>query len=114
MNTKQWVIAAMNEYPQSEGLEDVVFQIHWRRNATEVDGDKAYFADTYSVLSVAAPSEDSFIPYEDLTEDMVIAWLEEGLNVETIDASLDAQIEEQKNPKVVTLPLPWTANQRLS
>ena len=105
-----WVISAMNEYPKSQELSNVVFQIHYRRNATEVDGDKTYFADTYSVLSVAAPSEDAFVPYEDLTEEMVISWLEAGLDVEAIDSSLDAKIEEQKNPKVVTLPLPWITN----
>lgn len=110
MNTKQWVISQMNEYPQSEGLTDVVFQIHWRRNATEVDGDKTYFAETYNVLSVASPKPEDFVPYDQLTQAMVEGWLEAGLDVQAIDASLDAKIEEQKNPKIIALPLPWMQN----
>ena len=106
----KWVISAMDEYPTSEGLSDVVFNIHYRRQATEVDDKGTWFAETYSVLSVSAPDPSSFVPYDQLTEAMVEGWLNSGLDVASIDASLTAQIEEQKNPKVVSLPLPWMGN----
>jgi hypothetical protein len=106
----KWVISAMDEYPSSEGLSDVVFNIHYRRQATEVDDKGTWFAETYSVLSVSAPDPSSFVPYDQLTEAMVENWLNSGLDVDSIDASLTAQIEEQKNPKVVSLPLPWNQN----
>jgi hypothetical protein len=32
------------------------------------------------------------------------------MDVAVIDASLDKQIENQKNPKEVSLPLPWLTN----
>lgn len=105
-----WVISSMDEYPSSEGLSDVVFNIHYRRQASEVDGDKSYFAETYSVLSVSHPDPSTFIPYDQLTKEMVEGWLDAGLDVAAIDASLAIQIEDQKNPKVISLPLPWTAN----
>jgi hypothetical protein len=103
-----WVISAMDEYPKtSDDLVDVVFMVHYRRNATtEVDG-KSYFADTYSVVSVPAPSPENFTPYEDLTFEQVCGWLEEILNVEAMDASLVTRLENQINPPVVSLPLPW-------
>ena len=106
----KWVISSMDEYPSSEGLSDVVFNIHYRRQATEVDDKGTWFAETYSVLSVSAPDPSSFVPYDQLTEAMVENWLNSGLDVASIDASLTAQIEEQKNPKVVSLPLPWMGN----
>jgi len=108
--TYNWVISSMEEYPTSEGLSDVVFNIHYRRQANEVDGDKTYFAEMYSVLSVSQPDPATFVPYDQLTKDMVEGWLNAGLDVASIDASLQAQIEEQKNPKVVSLPLPWNQN----
>jgi hypothetical protein len=103
-----WVISAMDEYPKTaDDLVDVVFNVHYRRNATtEVDG-KSYFADTYSVVSVPAPSPENFTPYEDLTFEQVCGWLEEILNVEAMDASLVTQLENKINPPVVSLPLPW-------
>lgn len=106
--TYNWVISAMNEYPTtSDNLTDVVFTVHWRRNATEVVGENTYFADVYSTLSVPAPNPDDFTPYEQLKFEQVCAWLEAGLDVEAIDASLAQQIEEKKHPKAVSLPLPW-------
>ena len=103
-----WVISSMNEYPKTpDNLTDVVFIVHYRRNATsEVDG-KTYFADTYSTVSLPAPSPEDFTPYEDLTEEIVIGWLEEVLDTQAIDASLAQQIENQINPPVISLPLPW-------
>ena len=106
-NTKQWVIAAFDCKPQEEGQENVVFNIHWRKKATETVGDKTYAADTYGACTVGAPDAENFIAFEDLTEEVVITWLEAVLDVETIDRQLDAQIEDQKNPPVVTKTVPW-------
>ena len=107
----KWVISSLDSYPKTaDGLTDVVFSIHYRRQATEVDDKGTWFAETYSVLSVSAPDPSSFVPYDQLTEAMVEGWLNAGLDVASIDASLTAQIEEQKNPKVVSLPLPWMGN----
>lgn len=100
----------MDEYPQSEGLSDVVFNVHWRRQATEVDGDKTYQAEVYSVQSMTAPEPDNFTPYDQLTFEQVCGWLESSLNVEAIDASLALQIEDLKSPKQISLPLPWANN----
>jgi hypothetical protein len=106
--TYNWVISSMIEYPTTpDNLTDVVFQVNWRRNATEVVDDKTYFADTFGALSVPPPSPEDFIPYADLTEADVIGWLEAGLDVEAIDAGLQEQINLLINPIQVSLPLPW-------
>jgi len=103
-----WVISAMDEYPTTpDNLDDVVFMVHYRRNATEVVDENTYFADIYSTLSLPAPDPTEFTPYWDLTFEQVCGWLEAGLNVEAIDASLAQQIENQRFPSVVSLPLPW-------
>jgi len=102
-----WVISQLNCAVESEGLSNVINVIHWRYNAKQVDGDKTWFAETYGATGVAQPNPQNFIPYADVTEAEVIGWLENAMDVVVIDASLDAQIENQKNPKEVTLPLPW-------
>jgi hypothetical protein len=104
----KWIISSMDEYPTtSDDLTDVVFNVHYRRQATEIDGDKIWSAETYAVASVPPPSPEDFIPYDQLTFEQVCGWLEQILNVEAIDASLAQQIATQKNPPVVSLPLPW-------
>ena len=79
---------------------DIVTTVHW--TATKTDGD--YVASVYSTQAVEAG--DTIIPFNDLTEDIVKGWLAEELDLEAIEATLDAQIEAQKNP-VTASGVPW-------
>jgi hypothetical protein len=99
----KWVISAMDTAPSEDCLTDVVKTVHWRYQAQDVE----YFADMYGSMACATPSETDFTAYPDLTEDQVISWLEAGNDVDALKANLDAQIEQQKNPPIVNLPLPW-------
>lgn len=112
MTNYNWVIAQLDTAPQDGELHDVVKTIHWRYQGTEVVGDKTYFADVYSSFACAQPSETDFTAYPDLTEEQVISWLEDGLNVTSLKANIDSQIENQKNPPIVNLGLPWVNNQQ--
>jgi hypothetical protein len=105
----EWVISQLNCAVESEGLPNVINIIHWRYNATQVDGDKTYFLGTYGASSVAQPNPQNFIPYEDVTEEEVIGWLEQILPVEDMQLSLEANIALQINPVEVVLPLPWNS-----
>jgi hypothetical protein len=106
-NTYTWVIAQLDCYPQQDDHTDVVFIVHWRRQAT----DGTYSADIYGAQSVTLDPEAPFTPYEDLTFDQVVGWLEDAMGEETLAAqvaALDKQIENQINPPVVSPPLPWS------
>jgi hypothetical protein len=103
-----WVISQLNCAVESEGLSNVINVIHWRYNATQVDGDKTWFAETYGATSVAQPNPQNFVPYEDVTEAEVISWLEATLPIDAMQASLEANINLQINPTEITLPLPWS------
>ena len=113
MSTKQWVISSMDCKPKDGDYTDVVITCHWRRQATEVVGDKTYFADVYGAVGFSSDNIQNFIPYNELTFDIVCGWLDSSLNVEDLDASLDAQIENQINPPVIQLPLPWSQSPTL-
>ena len=64
-------------------------------------------SEVYGTMACATPSDTDFTAYEDLTYEQVCAWLEAGIDVEALDTNLAAQIEYQKNPPIVNLPLPW-------
>jgi len=106
-NTKQWVIAALDCKPSVDTMVDIVSVIHWRKQATEVVDDKTYTADMYGACTVTLPEPESFIEFNDLTEATMVEWLEATLDVAAIDSALDAQIDFQKNPPVVTKKAPW-------
>ena len=104
---KQWIINQMDCVPQDGDLTDFVVNVHWSRNATEVVNEKEYFASVYGSQSFSKDDVTNFIPYEDLTYEIVCGWLDGSMDVEALDLNLDAQIENQVNPPIVVLPLPF-------
>jgi len=102
-----WVISQLDSIPSLDGMDKVISVIHYRAQK-EYQEDVIHFtADTYGALSVDAPHEASFTPYDEVTQAMVEGWLEAGLDTEAIEANLDAQIENFLNPPIVAYPLPW-------
>jgi len=106
-NEKKWVIASLDCKPSIDAMVDVVSVIHWRKQATEVVGDKTYTADMYGACTITLPEPESFIEFDSLTEETIVSWLEDTLDVAAIDSALDAQIDFQKNPPIVTKKAPW-------
>jgi len=47
------------------------------------------------------PSSDDYIAYDDLTEEIVLGWVQAEVGEEDIEASITAQIEAQKNPSTL-------------
>jgi hypothetical protein len=104
----EWTVSAMDCKVSEDNLSDVVFNVHWRCFATEVDGDKTYSASVYSTCSVPGPNPASFVPYDQLTQAEVLNWIwANGVNKDATEAAVQQQIELQKHPVVVSPPLPW-------
>ena len=83
-----------------------VVTAHWDCSHTETvgEGDDAlsYSGRRYGSCSFTPePSSEDYIAFDDLTEEQVIGWVQSTLDVEEVEASLLAQIEEQKNPKTL-------------
>lgn len=101
--TYTWTISALDCRVSEEGMSDVVQTVHWRYRGTNEDG---VTYETYSATAVPTPNPDAFIPYPNLDLATVTGWLESILDMEEIQANIDAQIELIIHPVVVTLPLP--------
>ena len=72
---------------------------HWQAVAT--DGD--YSA---SVINTCSWTGEPTVPYDSLTQDDVLAWVWQSVDKEAVEAALEAQIDEQKAPKIAS-GLPW-------
>ena len=80
-----------------------VFTAHWRAVAS--DGD--FSASSYGTAGFSQdPEADDYIPYEDLTEEQVLAWVWESVDKENTEASLQSKIDADKNPTSAT-GTPW-------
>jgi len=97
----------MDTAPSEDGLINVVKVVHWRRCAEEKIDEKIYYGDIYGTMACSSPDIMAFKPYNELTFDEVCNWLESNMDVNKIDETIDQQIENQKNPPIVQLPLPW-------
>ena len=98
-----WLIERLLVKPTEGSLTDVVITADWRCNGT----DETYSGTCYGSCSFQPPS-GSFTPYEDLTQEQVLGWCyENGVDKTAIEANVSLQIENQINPPVVVLPLPW-------
>jgi DUF2075 family protein len=104
---KYWFINQMESLPSDGNLKDFVINVHWNRNAKETINGVEYFASVYGAQSFSKDDVANFIPYEDLTYDIVCGWLDASIDVAALDLNLDAQIENQVNPPIVVLPLPF-------
>ena len=102
-----WLIERLLVKPTEGPNTDVVITADWRCNGTVQSPTEAYSGTCYGSCSFAPPT-GSFTPYEDLTQEQVLSWcFANGVDKSAIEANVTAQIENQINPPVVSLPLPW-------
>ena len=99
----KWLVSQLDTAPSEDTLQDVVKVVHWRYEAE----DGTYTAEVYGAMGCATPSDTDFTAYADLTYEQVCEWLVAGNDVEALDSNLATQIENQKNPPIINLPLPW-------
>ena len=96
-----WLISQLDSIPSLDGMEKVISVIHYRAQKKYEEDVIHFTADTYGALSVDAPHEASFTPYDEVTKEIVESWLESSLDCEAIEANLDAQIQNFLNPPLV-------------
>jgi hypothetical protein len=104
MTTFTWSIFSMPAYPQEAEESDVVFQVNWQCQAQ----DGAYTALSAGSVPVAYTAGTPFTPYDQLTQEQVWGWINPSIDRPEIEANLQAMIDAQKTPEVVTPPLPWS------
>jgi len=76
-----------------DGLTNIIECIHWKYEATDgnITGIIA------GCNGFKAPTSEDFIPYEDLTKEEIISWLEEANDVEQLQASAEHEYNQIKN-----------------
>ena len=98
-----WLIERLLTKPVEGSNTDVVITADWRCNGTQ----ESFYGTCYGSCSFAPPT-GSFTPYEDLTQDQVLGWCyANGVDQAAIEANVSLQIQNQIDPPVVSLPLPW-------
>lgn len=91
---------------ERETDDGFVFTAHYTVNAN----DGTYSSGAYGSVGFERP--ENLIPYNQLQEDTVIGWVKEAIGgdekVAEIEAALQAQIDEQRNPTKAA-GVPWAS-----
>lgn len=101
--TYKWIIYNLSVIPSFEGHNNFVAIINWRYNATSDSGIVANIEGQTNFNTIC----DSFIDYNNLTENDVISWIESTEDIDSLKQKLDNAINEKINPQIVSLPIPW-------
>lgn len=99
MTTFNWQIINM-ERLTSDGF---VVTVHYNVSASE----DANNVSTYGTTSYTQTEGASYIPYENLTQEVVVGWVQEALGKDVVEASLQSQLDALKAP-VQQSGLPWS------
>lgn len=99
MTTYLWTISDMNRLT----ADGFVVTVHYNVSAT----DGTYNASTYGTVGYQEQPGETYTPYDQLTEAQVVGWVQNSLGKDTVEASLQSQIDAQINP-VQESGVPWS------
>lgn len=108
MTNFSWTVTAMSTIPNGTEQDYVVSASY---KVTAVDGEYSSELNDTAFFTVHSDQPD-FIPYADLTNDIVVGWIQASLGVDGVanyESTLQSQIDNQINPPVypTPTPLPW-------
>ena len=89
---------------QLDRKADDGFVITCHYTVSAIDGE--YTASTYGTVGYTQDS-DNYTPYEELTQEQVVGWVQDSLGKDTVEEALAAQIDALKNPTTLS-GTPWS------
>ena len=106
-----WDVNTVDVYPTDGDYTDVIYNVHWRLNATDTQVDaegNPYTASVYGTQSLDTSDLSDFTDFDSVTSSQVQGWVESAMGAEEVQSlkdSLDANIAGQINPTSVTMEL---------
>jgi hypothetical protein len=87
-----------------DDLTNVIETIHWQYEAT----DDIISGVIIGCTGFAAPTEEEFIPFEELTKDEIISWLEAANDIDYLKSAAEHEYNQIKNSgNQAVLPPPF-------
>ena len=106
-----WNCKTVDVHPTEAGEKDVVYNVHWIVTgiSDEIDPEgNAYQATTIGTQTVPLDPKSEFIPFEDLTNEIVVDWTKDAMGAEqvtSIEAGIQQAIDLEINPTSVTMTI---------
>ena len=92
----EWNVTSM-KVVDANNLENVVIQTYWSKKGTDENGNEGIFYGA-TPLPIANLDPNNFVPYDQLTQEIVIVWIQDVIKDQT---HIDEQIQKQINLKKI-------------
>ena len=106
-----WNCKTVDVHPTEGSETDVVYNVHWIVTGVSDELDpqgNPYQSTSIGTQTVPLDSESEFIPFEDLTNEIVVEWTKDAMGTEqvtSIEASIQRAIDLEINPTSVTMTI---------
>jgi hypothetical protein len=106
--TYTWKVTSAKTKPEGSN-QNAVVQTYWTKTGTDENGNTGTFSGATPFTTVGMPEGYTFIPFDQLTEEMVLEWIKAvvvGGYEEHVNAQIQKQIDDKLTP-VTEATLPW-------
>jgi hypothetical protein len=95
MNFK-YTVAMMDTVSEND-MDDVVKTLHYRITITDVDvPENTIIPFRFGTVDLDTPDVDSFIDFNNISEEIAVEWLKSKLDCNSIEDSLTKELEKNK------------------
>lgn len=107
--TYTWTVTGVKTTTQGQ-FSNAVVQTYWKKIGTDENGNEGVFSGA-TPLSAADVEPGEFVPFDQLTEEIVLGWIQSSINNNTaytdhINQKIADEIQKKMDP-VVERPVPW-------
>jgi len=92
-------------------LSNIIVQTYWKKIGTDENGNTGSFSGA-TPFDLSTVDPENFVAYENLTEEMVLGWIQSvvvGGYEEHVNEKIAEEIDKQVNPVTeVTEGFPWS------
>lgn len=106
--TRTYTVTALRKVASLDGLTDVVSSVDLNIKAYPGVGGNVPVDWNITEIYVDAPSSGSFTPFEELTEEQVLSWVQNDNTFIEVNKLIDKKIDDIINPKEYVQQLPWS------
>lgn len=89
-------------------VDSVVFTVVWEKFGIDSDGYSGSVKSAAN-FTIDEIDESSFVPYEELTEEILIDWVKNFINEDVVNQGIEAEIEKARSGwiQIDNGNLPW-------
>lgn len=111
-----WQLTSLKRKDSSD-LKNIIVQTFWKKIGTDENGNTGEFSGA-TPFDLSSVDPNNFVKYEDLTEEMVLGWIQSvviGSYKDHVNEKIAEQIEAKVNPVTeVAGGFPWQPEEEVT